>query len=641
MSARASVVLAGITLLAASAAVLALPAPSRADLRDEQALAERFAPVVRLVEQEEECGHGEPYEPMDVDALFGEPTVALRGPWNSTDLVAIGPDADDLAGRFEYHLDFPGSALDPGCGYEQWARLITQTTKPTVYAHVATERSRPGKIALQYWFFYAFNDFNNLHEGDWENVQLVFDAATAAEALEQTPVLVGYSSHEGSESADWRDDKLERVGDHPVVYPAAGSHANKYTEALYLGSSADAGVGCDDTRGPHRAIQPVVRTIPSDQEAAERAFPWISFQGRWGELQKAFFNGPTGPNLKTSWTEPITSSEEWRDRSYAVPTTGLLGTGATDFFCSAVETGSRGLVSLLRSPGLTLLVLAVLAALLIYAATRTTWRPSTPLRAARQRTWGQILTAAARMYVRHLRLFLGIGVLFIPLGAVISVVQALVLGGLGLAGVDTTGEAAGALLLIVVGIGITLTLLGLSLVQAATACALVEVDAGRATGPVHAYRMALPNTRPLLGGLGLAVVVWIALNLTAVLVPVAVWLAVRWILLAQVVELEDRSAIDGLRRSSALVRGRWLRVASLVGVGALLAFAIGPLVGALLILLTNAPLALMNVIAGLVYAAAMPFVALTTTYVYLDARVREQLAPEDEPEQLPAELELA
>jgi len=628
-----------MSLLAAAA--LAVPPRASADLADEQALAERFAPVVRLVEQTEECGHGEPYEPMDVDALLGEPTVALRGPWNASDLVEIGPDATDLVGRYEYHLDYPGTALDPGCGYERWARRITQDTKPTVYAHVATEPGRPGKLALQYWFFYAFNEFNNLHEGDWETVQLVFDAADAREALDRAPAVVGYSSHEGAEQADWRDDKLERVGDHPVVYPAAGSHANKYTAALYLGSSADAGVGCDDTRGPHRVVRPAVKTIPSDPEAAERAFPWIAFEGRWGELQKAFFNGPTGPSLKTSWVEPITSSEDWRDRSYAVPTTGILGTGATDFFCSAVETGSRGLVGLLRSPGLTLLVLAALVALLIYAATRTTWRPGTPLRAARRRTWGQILTAAARMYVRHPRVFLGIGALFVPLGFVVSLAQALVLGGLGLVGVDTTGESAGALLLLVLGIGITLTLLGLSLVQAATACALVEIDAGRTTGPVDAFRMALPSIRPLLRGLGLAVVVWLALNLTAVLVPVAVWLGVRWILLAQVVELENRSAIEGLRRSSALVRGRWLRVASLVGVGAALAFAAGPLLGALLILLTNAPLALMNVVAGLVYAAAMPLVALVTTYVYLDARVRETLEPELEPEQLPAELQLS
>src|SRR5205809_2799131 len=93
--------------------------------------------------------------------------------------------------------------------------------------------------------------------------------------------------------ADWGDDKLDLVdGTHPVVYPAAGSHANKFTAALYLGSSADAGVGCDNTVGPHRELRPVVKTIPSDPAAAKSTFPWISFEGRWGELQAAFFNGP-------------------------------------------------------------------------------------------------------------------------------------------------------------------------------------------------------------------------------------------------------------------------------------------------------------------------------------------------------------
>ena len=230
------------------------------------------------------------------------------------------------------------------------------------------------------------------------------------------PVQVGYSSHEGAESASWGDEKLQLVdGTHPVVFPGAGSHANKYTEALYVGSSADAGVGCDDTRGPHREVLPIVETIPSDPAAATRRFPWIAFQGRWGELQKAFFNGPTGPNLKTQWAEPIQWSKSWRDRSYAVPTAGVLGTGATDFFCSAVATGSRGLVSLLRNPSLTILLLGVLAVLAVFALTRTRWHPSAPLRLARRRAWGQILSAAGRMYVEHARLFLGIGLLFIPL----------------------------------------------------------------------------------------------------------------------------------------------------------------------------------------------------------------------------------
>jgi len=635
VKARAFIVLVGAALS------LAFAARAHADLGDEQKLAARYAPVVRLVTQEHECGPGEPYRPMDVDALFGEDTVALRGPWTKLDLVKIGPAAQELVGRYEYHLDFPGSALEPGCDYERWSRRITAGKNATVYAHVAVDPADPGKVALQYWLFYAFNDFNNLHEGDWEMIQLNFVARDARAALDKQPAEVGYSSHEGAESAHWGDEKLEVVDrTHPVVYPGAGSHANKYTAALYLGSSAEAGVGCDDTQGPHDELRPTVATIPSEPAAARRAFPWVAFQGRWGELQKAFFNGPTGPNLKDQWAAPIEWSKTWRDRSYAVPTGGILGTRATDFFCAAVTSGSRGLVSLLRSPGLTVLVLAVLAALLIFGVTRTEWRPAAPLHIARRRAWGQILSAAGRMYVKRASLFLGIGLLFIPLGAVISAVQAVVLGGFGLVGVDTTGESAGALLFVVVAIGTTLTFLGLGLVQAATACALVEIDEGRSIGPLRAYRLALARIRPLLGALGAAVAVVLVLSATTILIPVAIWLTVRWLLLAQVVELEHESALGGLRRSSRLVRGRWVRLGSLIGVGALLALAIGPLLGAILIFLSEAALPLLNIVAGVVYALAMPFVALTTSYAYFDARARDELERTSAPAVLPAEITL-
>ena len=628
-----------VPAFAVLAAALLLPAAARADLTDEQALADRFAPVVRLVAQDEECGPGEPYEPIDVDLLFGENTVALRGPWNTTDLVQIGPKAADLVDRYEYHLDYPGSALSPGCDYERWNRRLTEGSPPTVYAHVIGDPGHPGQLSLQYWLFYVFNQFNNLHEGDWEMIQLDFDAADAADALTKTPVAVGYSSHEGAERADWGDEKLEIVdGTHPVVYPAAGSHANKFGDALYLGSSAEAGVGCDNTEGPHREIRPVVKTIPSDADAAARAFPWITFEGRWGELQAAFFNGPTGPNLKTQWTEPVEWSDDWRDRSYAVPAGGLFGTHATDFFCVAVEQGSRGLVQLLRSPVAFLIFLAALLALAVFVITRTTWSPVAPLRLARRRSSGQILRASARMYVRRAPLFLGLGILFIPLGMVISLVQAAVLGGFGLVGVDASGESAGAIVLLITALGISLALFGLALLQGATSCALVRADAGRPIGPFGAYRLTLAKGRELFGSVSMAVVSALILVATGFLIPLAAWLAVRWSFLAQTIVLEDTPAVASLRRSGRLVRGHWLRVAALVGIGAVLALLAGPFIGALLILVTDAPLALMNVLAGIVYALAMPFVALVTTYLYFDARVRQELPPERDPDELPAEI---
>ena len=133
---------------------------------------------------------------------------------------------------------------------------------------------------------------------------------------------------------------------------------------------------------------------------------------------------------------------------------------------------------------------------------------------------------------------------------------------------------------------------------------------------------------------------WLALSVTVFLLPVAVWLAIRWALLAQAVELEGRTAVDGLGRSVELVRHRWLRVASLVGVGALLALLAGPLLGALLILVTDMPLTLLNVVAGVVYTFALPFVAVTTCYVYFDARTRFELEPPEDVVERPAEISI-
>ncbi len=60
-----------ILALALALALASAPTAS-AGLADETALAERFAPVVRLVEQAQECGYGESYSPLDVDLLFDE-----------------------------------------------------------------------------------------------------------------------------------------------------------------------------------------------------------------------------------------------------------------------------------------------------------------------------------------------------------------------------------------------------------------------------------------------------------------------------------------------------------------------------------------------------------------------------------------
>jgi len=494
-------------------------------------------------------------------------------------------------------------------------------------------------LVVQYWFFWYFNQFNDLHEGDWEGMQIAFEASDPQSALEEGPSEVVLYQHAGGEKASWEAGKVEKDGTHPVVYPAAGSHANFFDDALYLGRSAEQGVGCDDTTGPSTELRPNVRTIPSDPTVATERFPWIAFEGRWGERQRAIYNGPTGPNLKSQWTDPITWAEGWRDRSYAIPAGGYLGSGATDFFCEAVESGSMLLVKLTNEPGLVLALLAALTALVVLLAIRATWTPTAPLRVARRRSWGQVLTAAARMYASRPFLFVGIGLVTLPVSIVISLLQAGIVrlsqtGGSG-------GEAGGLRLALAFWIGTVLTLGGLALVQAASARAIVELDAGRPISPLGAFRAVLDDIGALVGALAVAVAVVSLLWITVVLIPIAIWLIVRWALLVPAVELEHRSALGALHRSASLVRRQWLKVGTLVVVAAVVAIVAGPLVGAVLILLVDLPFELVNVLASLLYAVAMPFVAITTAYVYFDSLAREHVEEASPaPHELPAEVTL-
>ena len=44
---------------------------------------------------------------------------------------------------------------------------------PTQYAHVFWWNKREGLLAIQYWFYYPFNEWVNRHEADWEHIQVI------------------------------------------------------------------------------------------------------------------------------------------------------------------------------------------------------------------------------------------------------------------------------------------------------------------------------------------------------------------------------------------------------------------------------------------------------------------------------------
>ncbi|TDD99113.1 hypothetical protein [Jiangella asiatica] len=100
--------------------------------------------------------------------------------------------------------------------------------------------------------------------------------------------------------------------------------------------------------------------------------------------------------------------------------------------------------------------------------------------------------------------------------------------------------------------------------------------------------------------------------------------AVRNGFAAQAVMMEDRGANDAFRRSRAVVRGQWWRAtavaALVVGLGAIT----GPLVGVILLLVSDGSFDLINLITAVVYVATIPYVALVLGYLYLDLSIRAE-----------------
>ena len=90
-------------------------------------------------------------------------------------------------------------------------------------------------LCLQYWFFYSYNDWGrsfagmNDHEGDWECMMLFFER-DAQGRPQEPPAYITFADHESRQTKPWGHGDVNCIGDHPVGFVAAGSHAT-YPEA--------------------------------------------------------------------------------------------------------------------------------------------------------------------------------------------------------------------------------------------------------------------------------------------------------------------------------------------------------------------------------------------------------------------------
>jgi hypothetical protein len=610
-------------------------ARASADTSAATTLADRYSPVIGLEPQPKLCGPGEAYRPTTVEILLGNQEVVLRN--SDRRIVKRGPTAQDLsdAPAADY-LDFGGNALRPGCFYEKQFKRWFGDRKPTVYAHIATDSDHPGKLAVQYWFYYTFNDFTNKHEGDWEMAQVDFDAATPRQALNAGPYQVDYAQHAGGERAAWDGDlKLTKDGTHPLEYIATGAHAGFFQRKLYLGKGGTAVFGCEDTRSATDQFSLQTVVVPDTPVPADSQFAWLNFQGRWGQLQPNVNNGPLGPANadRLVWTHPITWAEGLRTSSLIVPGGRVVGLSVTSFFCGAVEHASAALIWSLIHPAPFFILVGLVVVAGVGTARRSRWRPPDPRPIRRSRGGGQILGAARRLYRGNAWTFIGVGAVFIPVAVLASAVQWVLFHLTGLSdfiALDGRRGAITALLALLIGdIG---GAFAAAAVTGAISAALNELDAGRPVTARRAYILAGRNGRALGGATALQFVLILVLVVTVVGIPFGVYYFIRTSLFAQTCVLEDESAIGSLRASGQLTRRHWWRTFGFTTLVNVIAILSGPLLGVLILLLTSQSLTFIDITGSIVYTLVIPYAAIALTLFYFDLKM-QPAAARNEPTQ--------
>lgn len=227
----------------------------------------------------------------------------------------------------------PMHRSDRGAHWAAYARIRAREEHTPVYYARCLESDEDGVQVIQYWFCYYYNDWANEHEGDWE---------TAAIFLRDgEPVAAACSEHEGGEYREW--NHVERSGERPVLYVAAGSHALYFEPGAHLTERPIAGLQITalDAGLLGRDVLDFVDFTPTNLDPAltlDRArvivipdpdpgsgrwshldhdrgcfggcqydFEWLNFPGRWGATVSFSVgrSGPKGPAFSGfKWDNP-------------------------------------------------------------------------------------------------------------------------------------------------------------------------------------------------------------------------------------------------------------------------------------------------------------------------------------------------
>jgi hypothetical protein len=594
-----------------------------------QELAHRYAPIAMLREQQNPpCEKSaEQYQPTGVGTVLGNPTVTLTHdvPDKGLEEVEKAPTAGEVAGLPDgYYLDLEGKALGDTCVYARaFEKLVDEGRAPAiVYAHIAREPNHSGFV-LQYWFFWYFNQFNDLHEGDWEGMQLSFESETTQGALREEPHEIILFQHAGGERASWDDSKVQKEGTHPIVYPAAGSHATFYDSAVYIQNGQHgSGVGCDNTTEPLRELRPRPVLMPETAPEAGR-FEWLTYDGRWGEKEKGFNNGPTGPQTKTVWREPFAWMADQRTTSPRLPGGSIAGPQITGAFCGAVASASDFINLEAKSRTLAILTLVGLAVAIALFVGLTRWRPVDLAQLRARRSFGQLVRTARQLYGRHWKLLVTIALAGLVIVAGTNLLATLLAGG---SSADRAAGRSGVNLALADLVESIARPIALAVVAAIVVIFMRLLVESQPAGFRACWNGMRQRFWRIVAALLLAILGISLLAITVVGLPFAIWKLVGWSFVGQEVLFTDKSLRESFRSSSDLVRGRWWHAVRVVVFLAALLFVAGPVL-TLGLIFTPLPFLVINLLGALIFSLLIPYAAIGQTLLYFDLQARAEEEP--------------
>ena len=239
------------------------------------------------------------------------------------EIIAVASPAGDqqqLGLDFLAEHSYPGGPpvlagdviSDPARDYASQAATLHQQIRYRNRMYVQAGTGSDGRLWLQYWFFYFYNDYNllgplvhaGLHEGDWEMIQLRLDETQAV------PDFAVYAQHAHAQAKDWAD--LESVDHRPVIYPARGSHASYFTRGTHW-----TGVWFDHADGRRHTPDLALEIIADGDDG----YDWIYWPGHWGDTTPRGgldSTSPTGPAGHAQWGDPVLLLEKAHEHARLV-----------------------------------------------------------------------------------------------------------------------------------------------------------------------------------------------------------------------------------------------------------------------------------------------------------------------------------